>query len=215
LLGVLKRARERGFLGPGPIARQLAHARDLAVAVGPFEGQFLDLGSGGGLPGLALAEAWPHAQGVLLDAQQKRCAFLWESVASLGLEPRLRVVCGRAEVLARDPDLRGHFDLVVARSFAAPAVSAECAVGFLVPGGRLVVTEPPRPEVGAGVAERWPTAGLEQLGFAPPTLIGHGETGAVTLRLVERCGDRWPRREGVPAKRPLWRTASPEQNSRN
>ena len=53
------------------------------------------------------------------------------------------------------PSLRAAFDLVVARSFGAPAVTAECAVGFLATGGHLAVSEPPEPE-----ADRWPPEGL-------------------------------------------------------
>ncbi|MCI4354384.1 MAG: class I SAM-dependent methyltransferase, partial [Thermoplasmata archaeon] len=143
LLTVLERARALGFLGPGPVERQVTHAEDLAALIGPFAGSFLDLGSGGGIPGLVLAQRWPTARGTLLDAHGKRCSFLREALGDLSLEPRIGVVCGRAERLARDAALRGGFELVVARSFGAPAVTAECAVGFLLSGGRLVVTEPP------------------------------------------------------------------------
>jgi 16S rRNA (guanine527-N7)-methyltransferase len=201
LFAVLEESRELGLLGPGPVARQHDHAADLARAIGPFAGRFLDLGSGGGLPGLVLAESWPVATGTLLDAQERRCAFLERAVERLALADRLDVVCGRAERLARDPGLRGSFDLVVARSFAAPAVTAECAVGFLRPSGVLVVTEPP--ETGTP-EDRWPASGLATLGFGPAVSIRHGETGAMRTVLEAAVLDRWPRREGVPGKRPLW-----------
>jgi 16S rRNA (guanine527-N7)-methyltransferase len=201
LLRLLEESRELGLLGPGPIERQYAHARDLAVAFGSFAGHLVDLGAGGGLPGLVLAELWPEASGTLLDAQQRRCAFLERAVEQLGLTGRFEVVCGRAERLARDPRLRARFDLVVARSFGAPAVTAECAVGFLRPGGALVVTEPPET---VSTADRWPPSGLAQLGFGPGTPIRHGETGAVWAILEADLDVRWPRRDGVPGKRPLW-----------
>ena len=201
LLEVLEESRGLGLLGPGPVARQYAHASDLAAAIGPFTGQFVDLGAGGGLPGLVLAEHWPDASGTLLDAQQRRCAFLERAVERLGLDQRFMVVCGRAERLAREPALRGRFDLVVARSFAAPAVTAECAVGFLRPGGGLVVTEPPEAD---SAATRWPAPEMAQLGFGAVASIRHGETGAMRVILAGEVADRWPRREGVPGKRPLW-----------
>jgi 16S rRNA (guanine527-N7)-methyltransferase len=201
LLEVLEESRERGLLGPGPVARQYAHSSDLAAAIGPFAGRFLDLGSGGGLPGLVLAEHWPDARGALLDAQQRRCVFLEAAVERLELDQRFEVVCGRAEGLARDPGLRGSFDLVVARSFAAPAVTAECAVAFLRPGGHLVVTEPPNAD---SAEERWPPTEMAQLGFDEVTAIRHGETGAMRAVLEGEASERWPRREGVPGKRPLW-----------
>jgi 16S rRNA (guanine527-N7)-methyltransferase len=201
LLDVLEEARALGLLGPGPVARQLEHAVALGRSIGDFTGRMLDLGSGGGLPGLVLFDRWPGSRGVLLDAQQRRCDFLRRAIARLGFGERVEVRCGRAEVLARDPQLRGQFDLVVARSFGPPAVTAECAVGFMAPSGELVVTEPP------DVADtaRWDESGLAQLGLGAARPIRSGETGAVRLALVGAVDDRWPRRDGVPGKRPLWR----------
>jgi 16S rRNA (guanine527-N7)-methyltransferase len=147
-----------------------------------------------------LLDEWPSARAVLVDAQRRRCEFLARALATLDLSSRADVECGRAEVLARDDRLRGRFDLVVARSFGPPAATAECAVGFLGPGGELVVTEPPDAE---GLA-RWDVAGLASLGFAAPVSIRAGDTGAVRVELLAEVDDRWPRRDGVPGKRPLW-----------
>jgi 16S rRNA (guanine527-N7)-methyltransferase len=200
LLDILEEARVLGLLGPGPVARQLEHALDLGTAIGEFDGRMLDLGSGGGLPGLVLFGHWEGATGVLLDAQRRRCEFLTRAVATLDLGSRVAVECGRAELLAREEHLRASFDLVVARSFGAPAVTAECAVGFLRAGGELVVTEPPE----ADLVDRWPEAGLTNLGFETAEPMRAGETGAVRMRLPGVADDRWPRRDGVPTKRPLW-----------
>jgi 16S rRNA (guanine527-N7)-methyltransferase len=199
--GVLEQAQSLGLLGPGPVGRQREHAEDLAAGAGRYAGEFLDLGSGGGVPGLVLLHAWPESSAVLLDAQQRRCEFLQRSAHELGLTERVTVECGRAEDLARRPDLRSRFELVVSRGFGPPPVTAECAVGFLRVGGRLVVTEPP--DVGA-LAERWNEDGLRTLGFGPATHFRSGETGAVSIILADPVGERWPRRDGVPAKRRLW-----------
>jgi 16S rRNA (guanine527-N7)-methyltransferase len=208
LVAVLEDAQGRGFLGPGPVRRQLQHAQDLAAVLdgvlGPFTGTYLDLGSGGGLPGLALGGIWPEAHGALLDAQRRRCTFLQQAVDRLGLTPRIGVVCGRAESLARHPELRANFDLVVARAFGAPPVTAECAAGFLRAGGRLVVSEPPEGEEGEVASARWSEEGLAQLGFAPPMGFSHGGASAAVLELTAATSDKWPRRDGVPSKRPLW-----------
>ena len=200
LLAVLDEARQLGLLGPGPIERQHEHARDLARGIGDFGGSFLDLGSGGGLPGLVLVSEWGQSSAVFVDAQRRRCDFLVRAVTTLDLSTRASVECGRAEVLARQPHLRGRFDLVVARSFGPPAVTAECAVGFLRAGGELVVTEPPGDET----ADRWDAGGLAELGFSSPDSFRTGATSAVRMRLDRPAGDRWPRRDGVPSKRPLW-----------
>lgn len=179
----------------------MEHAEALVGATGSeFAGRFLDLGSGAGVPGLALALAWPEATGTLVDSRRRRCSFLEEAVVELGVADRVGVECGRAEELARRPDLRGAYDFVAARGFGPPAVTAECAVGFLRPGGHLVVTEPP----GEPEGSRWPAEGLAALGLHGPEVRGEPGPRFAVLTLPEPASDRWPRRVGVPAKRPLW-----------
>jgi len=197
----LEDARRRGMLGPGPVDVHLDHAEAIAAAVGGnFRGRFLDLGSGAGVPGVILIALWPAATGVLLEARKRRCAFLEAAVSGLGLSDRASVACGRAEELARQRDFRGAFDLVVARGFGPPAATAECAVGFMGAGGRLVVSEPP----GEADPKRWPAAGLAELGLLGPELRREEEAGIALFTAPEPAGERWPRRVGVPGRRPLW-----------
>jgi 16S rRNA (guanine527-N7)-methyltransferase len=194
---VLGRAQALGLLGPGPVDRHVAHGRALLAGL-PERGRVLDLGAGGGVPGLVLATYRPELELTLLEARQRACRFLREAVASLG-DPGVVVVEARAEEASRRPELREAFDAVVARSFGPPAVTAECAVGFLRLGARLVVSEPPDRDT-----SRWPPDGLDTLGFGPAGRGGGPETSFVTLEKI-RAEDRWPRRVGVPAKRPQWR----------
>ena len=110
--GALEDARRFGFLGPGPVEDQIEHSAAFAAmleqaGVGPAE--YLDLGSGGGLPGLVLAARWPEQRGALLDASARRAAFLRRTVAALGWEARVTVLEGRAESLARNAELRCVF----------------------------------------------------------------------------------------------------------
>jgi 16S rRNA (guanine527-N7)-methyltransferase len=201
LLEVLRGAQERGFVGPGPVAFHVLHAEVLAGTVGSgFAGRFLDLGSGAGIPGLGLGLAWPNATATLLESQRRRCWFLEEALRELGLATRVGVACGRAEELARSPGFRGRYDVVVARGFGSPAVTAECAVGFLRTGGRVAVSEPP----GDGSRTRWPADGLAELGLRGPELAGDSNARFAILTLANPVSDRWPRGVGVPAKRPLW-----------
>ncbi len=73
----LHEARTRGFVGPGPVDVHLDHGEAMAAAVErDFRGRFLDLGSGGGVPGLVLLATWGHATATLLDARRRRCSFL-------------------------------------------------------------------------------------------------------------------------------------------
>ena len=202
LAAVLDRSRSLGFLGPGSLRVQAEHAAGFAEVVGRAPGRLLDLGSGGGIPGLVLAERWPETEVVLLDAAERRCRFLEESVADLGWPDRVRVVRARAEDAGRREDLRGGFDLVVARSFGTPAVTAECGAPFLRVGGELLVSEPPADPLG-GKTERWPAEGLALLGLRP---AGSWERPFHyrAFEQAEPCPDRFPRRVGIPAKRPLF-----------
>jgi len=195
---VLEDSRELGFLGPGPSVFHVEHAL-LTVSLSPAEGRVLDLGSGGGVPGLVVAVARPGLEVVLLDSMAKRCDFLAESVHQLALADQVKVEHGRAEVLAQRPDLRARFDLVTARSFGPPSATAECAAGFLRSGARLLVSEPPDED-----PDRWPAAPLAELGLE---LLGRHSDESSTVaefRQTRLCGPEIPRRDGVPAKKPRW-----------
>lgn len=206
LVGLLEESRRRGFLGPGPVEDHLDHARAFAVAAQVPPASAVDLGAGGGLPGLVLAVvAWPATRWVFLDAQLRRTAFLEDAVDALGIADRVEVVTGRAEDFGRDPSHRGVHDLVVARSFGPPAVTLECAAPLLTIGGALVVSEPPD----AVTAERWPHAGVALLGAGAASEAVVDRPGGEPVHLVrieqlQSCPERYPRRVGIPAKRPLF-----------
>lgn len=204
LTDLLEEARQRGFLGPGPVEPHLDHARAFAVAAGAPPARAADLGAGGGLPGLVLAaEFWPDAKWVFVDAQQKRTEFLREAVEDLGLDDRVHVLTERAELVGQDLDHRGTYDLVVSRSFGPPAVTIECAAPLLRVGGAFVVSEPPSTSVEA----RWPAAGIALVGCGPatPVLVG-ADPGYHFARIEQQelSPSRHPRRVGIPAKRPLF-----------
>jgi 16S rRNA (guanine527-N7)-methyltransferase len=192
--GVLEEARERGFLGPGPVAAHVEHAWPL-VAVLPVTGTVVDLGSGGGVPALALAVARPDLEWVLVEAQHRRARGLIEAVAALGLSERVVVLVERAEETGRGR-YRGGAAAVVARSFGPPAVTAECAAPLLAAAATCWVAEPPSPD-----PERWPEDGLGELGLTRRLERAGGWVG---LDRVAPCPDRYPRRVGIPAKRPLF-----------
>lgn len=195
----LEESRDRGFLGPGLLAAQIEHARGFASTLERTPESFLDLGSGGGVPGLVLASVWPDVRATLLDSMVRRARFLEEATTRLGIADRVSVVCARAEEAARRRDMRERFEVVTARSFGPPAVTAECGVGFLVAGGRMVVSEPPEDDAG-----RWPEQGLAELGLS----VWARPMESRRFVVLERSGEldeRFPRRVGVPGRRPLWR----------
>ena len=205
---MLEEARGLGFLGPGPVAGQLDHAggfaavvRELFGAGGP--GVAGDLGSGGGVPGLVLAMTFPSCHWILVESMVRRAAFLRSAVAELRLGECVTVVEERAEVVGRSVGYRGRLDLVVARGFGPPAAAAECAAPLLRVGGHAVVSEPPGGDPG-----RWPAGDLAQLGLVPapapaPATSGGGWAYQVLVQ-ESPCPGRFPRRVGVPTKRPLF-----------
>ena len=206
LLAALGRAQQLGFLGPKDIEVQLAHsvafaeltARLLAPASRIADVRIADLGSGGGIPGLVIMMLLPWTQLYFVDSSQKRMAILREQLQQLALEDRSSVVCTRAEAFGQIESSRGTFDAVVARGFAAPGVTAECAAPLLKPNGFLVVSDAPEEQM-----DRWPISGLHQLG-----LVVHERVSApyhfFVGRQEDECPPRYPRRIGIPEKRPLF-----------
>lgn len=188
LLPVLERARAVGFLGPGPLRVHIAHARQYVDALPPLTAgeRIIDLGSGGGLPGLPLFLSQPSATGALLDASAKRCAFLLWALETLGLGDRVEVLEGRAEDVAHQPSHRFAYSAVVARGFGPPASTVECSCGFLSPGGRVIISEPPE-------RRPWPAPALEAIGLS----VDESHVGVVTFDSSLGDGDL-EARKGLP-----------------
>ncbi len=165
----------------------------------------VDLGTGGGVPGLVLATrtAWRWS---LVDRGERRTTFLRWAVRKLGLEDRVEVHLADAVEVARGP-LRGRVDVVTARGFAPPAPTAECAAPLLGIGGYLLVSEPPaQQEEGAVSPSRWPVDRLAGLGLRD---VGNWRAGDATYRSlcrVDGCSDRYPRRFVRQVDDPLWTT---------
>jgi 16S rRNA (guanine527-N7)-methyltransferase len=150
---------------------------------------------------LVLAAVWPGLELTLFDANERRTLFLTEEIEAWGISERVGVVRGRAEEAGRDPGLRAVFELVTARSFGSPAVTAECAAPFLRVDGILVVSEPPD----ADSSVRWPDEGLATVGLAPGPVFRHRDRFSyqVLVKAAE-TPDKFPRRTGIPTKRPLF-----------
>ncbi|MBT5206717.1 MAG: hypothetical protein HOH21_04505 [Acidimicrobiaceae bacterium] len=150
----------------------------------------IDLGTGGGVPGLVLATLTAN-RWILVDRGDRRCTFLRWAVRELDIADRVEVHAMDAVEVARG-DLRGRVGLVTARSFAAPGPTAECAAPLLAPEGVLVVSEPPGDKVEA--LNRWVTEALGQLGLADMGGWRHGEAGYRAMRSSGTCPQRFPRR---------------------
>jgi 16S rRNA (guanine527-N7)-methyltransferase len=199
----LTRARDLGFLGPGAVTTHLEHANRFAAVADEHldhtPRSYLDLGTGGGVPGLVLALQWPDASGVLIESAHRRAEHLRTEIASLGIDGRTAVVEERAEIVAHEAARREGFELVTARSFAGPATTAEIACGFVAPGGFLIVSEPPEAD-----DARWPADGLSELGFGPARRVAERNAHFVVIVKQEMAPAHLPRGVGRPGKRPRW-----------
>ena len=168
----------------------------LAVSWDGIQG-VVDIGSGGGLPAIPLALRLPDVEFSLLEANSRKCAFLMHVAASLRMR-NIRVLLGRAEELARQPELREHFDRAISRAVAQPPVLLELALPFVRTGGDLL----------AQVAELDPDslAGVARLlgGGTPKLRRGPGERDfLLAVDKVASTPPEYPRRTGLPNRKPL------------
>ncbi len=164
----------------------------------------LDLGSGGGVPGIVLAVARPDIRWTLVDSVGKKADALAAFAAALGLA-NVEVRAARAEDLGRGPE-RASFDVVTARACASMPVLVEYAMPLLRPEGRLIAWKGllSVAEMAAG------TEAAAVLGGGDPVvrstgLAALGDHVLVAVRKKRETPDRYPRRPGEPARRPLGR----------
>ena len=171
---------------------------------GAVESPVIDVGTGAGIPGLPLKIMRPDLEVVLLDATGKKVRFLEEVVRHLGLNG-VRVLQGRAEELAHDPAHREAYALALARAVAPLRILVELALPFVRQGGYLAAAK------GSGAARevREAEKALAECGGAidhllPLDVPGPGPAPTLVLiRKVAHTPERYPRRTGVPQKRPL------------
>ncbi len=167
--------------------------------------RFLDLGSGGGYPGLPLALALPVEAALLVDSIAKKATFLQVAVAAAGVADRVAVAADRAEALATDRRQREHWPAVTARAVAPLAELVELAFPLLVPGGLLLAWK----RVGLDRERARGLAAVAALGGgsmevaelpAPlPGLEGHV---LVAVRKKGPTASAWPRTPAERKRRP-------------
>jgi 16S rRNA (guanine527-N7)-methyltransferase len=155
------------------------------AAVGELEGAIVDVGSGGGSPGIPLAAALPDREIALLEARRRKCDFLREIARDF---PNVSVVEGRAEEQEVD-----RFGVAVAKALAQPPVAAEWCLPLVSPGGAAILWLGPSVDLGAVGRVS------EQLGGSAPVL----REGLAVLRKVAPTPPGFPRRPGMARKRPL------------
>jgi 16S rRNA (guanine527-N7)-methyltransferase len=153
--------------------------------VSELDGPIVDVGSGGGAPGIPLAAALPDREVTLLEAERRKADFLERWTLEL---PNLRVVWGRAEEQETD-----GFGVALAKALAAPPVAAEWCLPLVRPGGAAILW------VG-------PTADRDVVGRVAERLAGGSPEDRDGLLVIPKLGptpEGFPRRPGMARKRPL------------
>jgi 16S rRNA (guanine527-N7)-methyltransferase len=153
--------------------------------VGREDGPLVDVGSGGGTPGIPLAVALPHLEVTLLDAERRKCDFLDRWAAEL---PHVSVVWGRAEEQSLE-----RYGTAVAKALAHPPTAAEWCLPLVRTGGAVVLWVGPSADAG----RVGPVAA--KLGGA----IEETPPGFLVIRKTASTPPGFPRRPGMARKRPL------------
>ena len=176
-------------------SRHLAEARRLLVHAAPAPGaRVVDIGSGGGVPGLVMAILRPDLRVTLIESDRRKAGFLLQAAAVCEC-PQVRVDPRRAEEVGHDPAHREAYDLAVSRATASAPVLCELALPLLHAGGRLVALVADA-EADAGIA----AAAASACGGGVPAALA---PGILSITKVAPTPELYPRRAGMPARRPL------------
>ncbi|MDX2217379.1 MAG: 16S rRNA (guanine(527)-N(7))-methyltransferase RsmG [Oculatellaceae cyanobacterium bins.114] len=166
--------------------------------------QVIDIGTGGGFPGIPVAIAQPDWHITLLDSTRKKMAFLDTVITALGL-PNVATMSDRAESLGQHSQHRAHYDLALVRAVAEAAVCAEYALPLLKLGGFAVLY---RGQWADSDTQALKSA-VAQLGGAIAqvvtftTPLSQGIRHCIYLQKMARTPGRFPRAIGIPVKQPL------------
>ena len=169
----------------------------------PAGAYVVDIGSGAGFPGLVLAIACPDLRYLLLESVGKKSRFLAESAAALGLD-NIVVQPLRAEEVARQPELRGQKDFVLARAVAALPILLEYALPLLKLGGYFIALKGPSLAAEEQAAENALTILGAKPSWQKSYLLPDGSERIIAAyQKVAPTPDKYPRRAGMAEKRPL------------
>lgn len=167
-------------------------------------GRLIDVGTGAGFPGIPIKIVYPKIQLTLVESVGKKAEFCRHVVNILGLQGS-EVIQERAETLGQDPAHRGQYDWAVARAVAILPVLTEYLLPLVKVGGRMIAMKGESGPAEAHAAEhalRLLGGHLHQL--LPVTLPGVVEERyLVVIDKIAATPEGYPRKVGIPAKRPL------------
>ena len=170
LLATLREGQRIGAIGPLAVDEAVEHSMRFVDALADEAASVIDLGSGGGLPGLVIGWCRPDLRVTLVDRRSKRTDFLRRAVHRLRLDDTTDVVTADVHDLGRRAAYSMAYDAVTARSFGPPDETVRLALPLLAIGGQILVSDPPG-------SARWPAVLACELGEQVAVLrTGHGLT---------------------------------------
>ena len=166
LLRVFAEAQRVGALGPVAPGDVIDHSLAFVEVIPATARTLADLGTGAGVPGLVIAVARPDLEVLLVDRRAKRIDAVQRAIFSLGLEGRVRAVCGDVETLGHG-DHHRSVDVVTCRGFSSPETTIRLSTPWVVDGGVVAISEPPEDQ-----GDRWTAVDLAAAHTGHPTRIG-------------------------------------------
>lgn len=166
--------------------------------------RIIDVGSGAGMPGIPIKIVLPDAKVTLLEATAKKTQFLKYVIEKLGLRD-IEAIKGRAEELAHQRQFREQYDIVLSRAVAALPVAVELSLPFCIQGGRFIAQK--KGDIEQEIRQS-ATAIVEMGGelrdVKQVEIMGLNDgRKLVVIEKVKPTPDKYPRRPGMPAKRPI------------
>lgn len=161
----------------------------------------LDIGTGAGFPGLPLAVFLPECSFMLIDSLAKKLTFTDSVIAETGLNNVKTAVTRSEDLIRSNPETRENFDIVFSRAVANLTTLSEYALPFVKIGGHFIALKSKEAKNELAEAE----FAIKMLGGEVSEIFGSEERNLVIIKKISPSPEKYPRRSGIPEKRPLKR----------
>ena len=164
---------------------------------------FIDVGTGAGFPSIPLMIVRPDLQGTLLEALNKRCVFLEKACELTGVDAK--VIHGRAEDYAKQPEFREHFDLCVSRAVANLSTLSELCLPYVKENGKFIPYKAEKAEAEIEAAQKAVDLLGGEISDKIEFQLPGGDMGRtlVVIDKIKKTPKKYPRKAGTPAKMPI------------